>query len=126
MEVCGKELRIDGRLIRIGFIDGEGYQFLKDPESALRSLRSSGARIDLFTFIPRLSETPTKLNYPMELDNIAALRVSTFDDWMTKQIDFKVRNKVRKATKNGVVVQEVPYDDAYVRGIAVLALRERP
>jgi hypothetical protein len=53
----------------------------------------------------------------MELDNIAALRVSTFDDWMTKQIDFKVRNKVRKATKNGVVVQEVPYDDAYVRGI---------
>ena len=53
----------------------------------------------------------------MEPDNIAALRVSTFDEWMTKQIDFKVRNKVRKATKNGVVVREVPFDDAYVRGI---------
>lgn len=117
MEVCGKELRIDGRLIRIGFIDGEGYQFVDDPEAALRSLQKSAAGIDLFTFIPRLSETPTKLNYPMEWDNMAALRVSTFDDWMTKQIDFKVRNKVRKATKNGVVIQEVPYDDAYVRGI---------
>jgi hypothetical protein len=117
LEVCGKELRIDGRLIRIGFIDGEGFQFLEDPEAALRSLRRSGDRIDLFTFIQRLSETPTKLNYPMEWDNMAALRVSTFDDWMTKQIDFKVRNKVRKATKNGVIVREVPFDDAYVQGI---------
>jgi len=117
LEVCGKELRIDGRLIRIGFIDGEGFQFLEDPEAALRSLRRSEDRIDLFTFIQRLSETPTKLNYPMEWDNMAALRVSTFDDWMTKQIDFKVRNKVRKATKNGVIVREVPFDDAYVQGI---------
>jgi hypothetical protein len=117
LEVCGKELRIDGRLIRIGFIDGEGYQFLDDPEEALRSLRSSGGRVDLLTFIPRLSDTSTKLNYPTELDNMAALPVSTFDEWMTKQIDFKVRNKVRKAAKNGVVVREVPFDDDYVRGI---------
>jgi hypothetical protein len=117
MQICGKELRIDGKLIRIGFIDGEGYQFLEDPEAALRSLRGSGDRIDIFTFIQRLSETPTKLNYAMECDNMAALRVSTFDDWMTKQIDFKVRNKVRKAAKHGVFVREVPFDDAYVRGI---------
>ena len=97
MEVCGKEIRIDGKVIRIGYIDGEGYQFLEDPEAALKSLRSSGPRIDLFTFIPRLSEIAAKLNYPMEWDNMAVLPVTTFDDWMTKQIDFKVRNKVRKA-----------------------------
>ena len=117
MEVCGKEIRINGRLIKIAFIDGEGYQFLQDPEVALNSLRSSAIRIDLFTFIQRLSDVSAKLNYPMEWDNMAALRVSTFDDWMMKQIDFKVRNKVRKAAKNGVVVREVPFDDAYVRGI---------
>jgi hypothetical protein len=117
MEVCGKELRIDGKLIRIGFIDGEGYQFIENPEAALAELRSSRARVDLFTFIPRLSDNPEKLNYPVEPDNMAAMRVSTFDDWMTKQIDYKVRNKVRKAEKSGVVVREVPFDDSYVRGI---------
>jgi len=117
MEVCGKEVRIDGKLIRIGFIDGEGYQFLEDPEMALNSLRSSGTRIDLFTFIQRLSDTSTKLDYPMELDNMAALPVSTFDEWMTKQIDFKVRNKVRKATKSGVVVREAAFDDLFIQGI---------
>ena len=117
MEICGKELRIDGKLIRIGFIDGEGYQFLEDPEPALAELRSSRTRVDLFTFIPRLSDNPEKLNYPTEPDNIAALPISTFDEWMTKQIDFKVRNKVRKAAKNGVEVREAVFDDAYVQGI---------
>jgi hypothetical protein len=53
----------------------------------------------------------------MEWDNMATLRVSTFDDWMTKQIDSKVRNMVRKATKSGVVVREVAFEDSYVRGI---------
>ena len=46
-----------------------------------------------------------------------SFRVSSFDHWIKNQIDFKVRNKVRKAEKNGVVVREVPFDDALVRGI---------
>lgn len=117
MEVCGKEIRVDGKLIRIGFIDGEGYQFIEEPEIALGELRKSGMRIDLFTFIQRLSDTAPRYGYPMELDNMAALRITTYDEWMTKQIDFKVRNKVRKAAKNGVEVKEVPFSDDYVRGI---------
>ena len=96
----------------------QGYQFLEDPEAAFRiPPKFSGPRVDVFTFIQRLSETSTKLNlYPMEWDNMAALRVSTFDDWMTKQIDSKVRNMVRKATKSGVVVREVAFDDNICSG----------
>jgi hypothetical protein len=56
----------------------------------------------------------------MEWDNMAALRVSSFEDWMNNQIDFKVRNKVRKAKKNGVIVCEAPYDDTFVRGISAI------
>jgi hypothetical protein len=117
MEICDREIRTRGRLIRIAFVDGEGYQFLEDPEEALRSLRETGVRTDLFTFIQRLSDTSPKYCYPMEWDNMAALPISTFDDWMKHKIDFKVRNKVRKAQKNGVAVREVPFDDSLVRGI---------
>lgn len=120
MEVCSKELRIAGRMIRTGFIDGEGYQFLEDPEAAIASLRTSRSRVDIFTFIQKLSDTSPKFNYPTEWDNMAALRVATYDDWMTKQIDFKVRNKVRKAAKSGVVVREVPFDDTLIRGVQAI------
>ena len=120
LRVCNKEFQVHGRLIRTALIDGEGYEFMDDPEAVLNSLRDSRPRIDLFTFIQRLSDTTPRYKYTLEWDNIAVLQVTTFDDWMTKQIDFKVRNKVRKATKNGVVVKEVPYDDAFVRGISAI------
>lgn len=120
MEICGKAIRTRGRLIRIGFLDGEGYQFLEDPEAALGALRDSGKRIDLFTFIQKLSDTSPKYHCTMEWDNMAVLRVSSFDEWMKHQIDFKVRNKVRKAEKNGVVVREVPFDDALVQGVSAI------
>jgi len=119
LELNGKEITINGKLIRIAFIDGEGFQFLDDPLSQLEALRN-GPRIDLFTFIQRLSDTAPRYSYPMELDNMAALRVTTFDDWMTKQINSKVRNMVRKAGKNGVVVREAEYDEAYVQGIQAI------
>lgn len=117
MVVNGKDIRTRGRLVRIGFLDGEGYQFLENPEALLEELRRAGMRVDIFTFIQKMSDLSPKYSYRMELDNMAALRVTSFDNWMKHQIDFKVRNKVRKAAKNGVVVQEVPFDDALVRGI---------
>lgn len=117
MEVCGREIRFHGRLVRIAHIDGEGYQFLNEPEAALRALRNSGTRADLFTFIQRVSEPSPKYNYPMEWDNFAVLRVSSYEEWMGQQINFKVRNKVRKAAKRGVDVREVAFDEAVVRGV---------
>jgi hypothetical protein len=117
LELCGKEVRIDKKLVRVGFLDGEGYQFLDDPAACVESLRKSDSRIDLFTFIQKLSDASPKYSYPMEFDNLAALRISTFEEWMTHQINFKVRNKIRKAQKNGVVVREVPFDDSLILGI---------
>ncbi len=120
LEIRGKEIRIRGKLIRIGFLDGEGYQFLEDPEAALDHLRNSSTSIDLFTFVQKLSETSPKYSYPMEWDNMAVLRVSSFENWMTQQINFKVRNKVRKAAKNGIVVREIPFNDALIQGISAI------
>jgi hypothetical protein len=120
LEVSGKEIRVGGTLIRVAYLDGEGYQFLNDPEVALASLQKSGSRIDLFTFIQKISDTTPHYDYHLEWDNMAVLRISTFDDWMTNKIDFKVRNKIRKAAKNGVVVKEMPLDEDLIRGISAI------
>jgi len=117
MEICGKEIRMRGKLARVAYLDGEGYQFLDSPEEALEVLRASERRIDLFTFIQKLSEPAPKYTYPMEWDNFAVLPVSTFDRWWNQQIGFKARNKAKQAEKKGVVVREVPFDDDLTRGI---------
>jgi hypothetical protein len=117
IEVCGKEIRVQGRLLRIARLEGDKYQFLNEPQTVVEALRKFGRRIDLFTFMQRLQETSPKFAYPMEWDNLAGLPVSTFDNWWMRQIDAKTRNMVRKAEKKGIIVREVPFDDALVQGI---------
>lgn len=117
MNICGRELRIEGRLCRIAHVDADDYKFLDDPEQAIAQVRSFRKHIDLFTFMQRLPETTPRYSYPYEMDNLAVLSISTFENWWTNQIGFKARNKAKQAEKKGVVLREVPFDDALARGI---------
>jgi len=117
MKICGTDIRVKGRIVRIAWIDGEKYTFPEDPEEFLRCLRTSGVRIDLFTFLEKLSDRDHKHPYPMELDNLAVLPVSTFEHWWTHQIRSFPRNRARQAEKRGVVLRELPYGETLAEGI---------
>jgi hypothetical protein len=117
MNVCGQEIVIQGGLVRIARLHADGYEFLDDPEVLLDGLRKCGSRIDLFTFMQKIPENTPKYAYPFELNNFAAVPVSTFDHWWTQQIRPEARNRARQAEKKGVVIREVPFDDALVKGI---------
>ncbi len=115
--LCGKQIEVQGKALRVGRLDAEKYQFLDDPEEMLEGLRKSRRRVDLFTFMQRLPESTPKYKYPMEMDNLAAIPISTFDQWWNHQIGFKARNKAKQAEKKGVTVREVPFDALLVKGI---------
>jgi hypothetical protein len=117
IEVCGRGIKVQGRLLRIARIRGDKYKFLDDPERLLDGLRKCGMRIDLFTFMQRLPETSPKYPYPMEWDNLAALPVTTFEHWWNHQIRSYPRNRARQAEKRGVTFREMPFDETLVRGI---------
>ncbi len=117
MRICGNDIRVDGRLVRVARLELDKYEFLDDPEATLDGLRKSGDRVDLFTFLQKLPKAPPRFHYPMEWDNLAVLPVSTFDHWWNKQIRSFPRNRARQAEKRGVVLREVPFDDDLVRGI---------
>lgn len=117
MKVCGKEIRIRGRLLRVASPDLDKYELLDDPEAVLQGLRKSGMRIDLFTFMQKVPETSPKYGYPLEWDNLAILEVSTFENWWNHQIRSFPRNRARQAEKKGATLREVPFNDALVQGI---------
>lgn len=117
INVCGKEIRVQGRLIRIARLEADLYHFLEDPEAMLAALRNCGTRIDLFTFMQRLPETVPKYNYPMEWDNLAAMPITTFDGWWKETINNKTRNMVRRGEKNGVTLREVSLNAELARGM---------
>jgi hypothetical protein len=113
----GRELVIERGLCRVAHLDADDYKFLDDPEATIGELCGVKTRIDLFTFLQKLPDTTPKHAYPIEWDNMAVLPISTYENWWTKQIGFKARNKAKQAEKKGVVVREAPFDDALVQGI---------
>jgi len=117
MTACGKKVSVHGRLIRIGSLDGDKFKFLDDPAAVVASLPGLRPRVDIFTFMQKLPETTPKYQYPMEMDNLAVLPVSTFAHWWTNQIGFKARNKAKQAAKKGVTVREAAFDDDFALGI---------
>jgi hypothetical protein len=115
--IYGRNINVNGRLVRVARLDGEKFEFVDDPATLVEQLGRCGRRIDLFTFLQRLPDTSPKFPYPMELDNLAVLPVSTFDNWWNKQIRSYPRNRARQAEKKGVVLREVQFGDALIEGI---------
>jgi hypothetical protein len=108
---------VSGRLCRIARMDADDYKFLEDPKLVIAALRESNVGADLFTFMQKLPDTAPRYPYPFEMDNMAVLPVTTFEDWWTKQIQFKARNKAKQAEKKGLSIREVAFDENLSRGI---------
>jgi len=117
MNAGGKEIRIQGRLIRVASLEADRYEYLDDPVPTIDALRRCEERVDVFTFLQKLSDRSPKYPYRMEWDNLAVITVSTFDEWWNKQINGKTRNMVRRAEKKNIVLREAPFDDDLVKGI---------
>jgi hypothetical protein len=115
--IDNKEIIVTGKFIRIASIKEEWDEDVDDPVSVVEKLRSSGIRADIFTFMQRLPESRPKFDYQMEWDNVAAIPITSYDHWWSKQITQDARNKVRKSNKNGVVIKIVEFNDEFVRGV---------
>ena len=111
------DIQVDGRLVRVGRLDGDGFHRLESPALVIDAARKTFTGFDIFTFVQTLPHTQPECEFHMEWDNVAALPVTTFDQWWTAQIDNKTRNMARKGEKKGLIVKEVAFDDRLVEGI---------
>jgi len=116
-EICTQQIKVTGRWVRIASLDADKYLFLDDASTVIEHLKRSNHKIDLFTFLQRVSEPEPKYKYPMEWDNMAVVSITSFEEWWNKQIGFKARNKAKQAEKRGVVIREVEFDHALAKGI---------
>jgi len=122
VEINGQTYSLSGRSLKIMRLDDEWYDDVRDPEETIRVLRTQrDVRVDLFTFWQRLPDlTPHHLSFHTDWDEIAILPTHSFDDWWNNQIKSRVRSLVRKAEKEGIVVQETSYDDEFVGGMTAI------
>jgi hypothetical protein len=89
---------------------------VKDPEAFVAALKQSGLKADVLTFFQRPPDVAPKFKHHFDWDNWAVVDTSNFDAWWEK-LPQEARKNTRRATKRGVVVNSVPFDDALAQGI---------
>ena len=117
MIVDGKEIRIAGKFIKIAELKEDWDEDIDDPQAFIENLKNNGVKADVFTFMQRLPESRPKFSYPMEWDSVAAIPITTYENWYEKQLHRNPRNKIRKALKKGVVVKDCEFNDELIEGI---------
>ncbi len=110
-------LSISGRLVRTARLREEYYADFGDPEATIQALKRMPGRVDLLTFIQRPPDAQPRYDFHFEWEGIAALPLTSFDQWWKHQIPKETRRKVERAENAGVVIRHVPLDDDLVRGI---------
>lgn len=119
LDIAGQTLMVRPGLVSTVSLEEEWYEDLLDPAAAIETLRESPPA-DLFTFWQRGSNVERGYTYHTEWEELAVLNIGTYEHWWNKQVKPQVRNKVRKAEKAGLVVKEVPFDDAFVQGMTTI------
>jgi hypothetical protein len=117
VRVKNKTFIISGKLLRTASLKKEWQEDVDDPDEVVRTLKTASARIDLLKFWQRIPESTAKYPYYKEWRDIATIPVKTFEHWWEKQINSKTRNMVRKTRKMGVLVEQIEFDDEFVRGV---------
>ena len=120
MEIDGRTVMVTGRWIHTAAIRDEESvegEHVKNPVTFISTLKRGGLRADVLTFFQRPPEVTPKFKYHYELDNYAAVPVTTFQDWWENRLPQEARKNTRRSVKYGVTVKVVPFDDNLARGI---------
>jgi hypothetical protein len=117
MKVAEFEINVTGKHLKIASVAEEWEKDITNPEQLVSEIKKNKIGADIFTFWQRPPHTEPKYHYHMELDDIAALQITSFKEWWEKKLDSKNRNVARKAEKKGVKIEITNFDDELVKGI---------
>ena len=113
-------ITIRGRAIRIGEVFDEFWIRSKDmltlPEIVAK-LRNRRGRPDILTSAQKLPDSTPRFPYRYEWDNLAVASFGSYSEWFDKQVARDARSQIRKAAKERVRTEIVPFSNDFVEGI---------
>lgn len=121
VEVKGDRLIAGGKWLRIAHIRGEEMrdEELGNPELYLAALQRDTDRVlraDIFSFTQKLPATLPKYPYFMEWESVAAISLSSYEQWW-RSLPQESRKNVRRSQKRGVLVKVKNFDEELIRGL---------
>ena len=116
--IIEKELFVFGRVVRIAKLRHESFDFLEDPLTAISRIQRAKFA-DLFTFLQDINDKRAAYPFHREAAGAAVLPVTSYEAWWNG-LDFRVRNKIRKAYKTGVELRDAELNEDFARGVEAI------
>src|SRR5712692_1617259 len=88
-QIEGRTVVVTGKGLKIASIKDEGVvegEPVPNPEKFIGELQQAGLRMDIFSFAQRIPDFTPKFRYRFEWDNVAAIPISSFEDWWTNRL----------------------------------------
>jgi len=120
IRIEGRTIVHTGKWLKTAAVRDEGIvqgETVPDPELFIAQLKQWDEKPDIFTFPQKFTDPAPKYSYHMLWDNFAAIRITTYQDWLKNQVKKDVKENLRRAAREGVTVRTSPYDDKLVQGI---------
>lgn len=108
---------VTGRFLRTACVKDETCiegEIVPDCDLFVSELKRWKVRPDIFTFQQKVTETRPRYPYKFEWESFAMIPITSYDDWIRKRVKADVRQNVRRAKREGVVIKCAPFDDKLV------------
>lgn len=120
LSLFGYDIIVKGKYLKIAqvkddFLESRGVDA---PEKIVDELKKAGYA-DILAYLGNFNESVPRRNPKahQEMHYLAALKVTSYEDWFKNQIRKQERRRVRKARDEGIVVRQTPLDDQLIQGI---------
>ena len=121
VNLLGRTFVVDGGVITRASLEDEWFEDIDDVQAVVAAFKHDvAATPDLLTFWQRMPDVQARHDFHLEWEEIAVLPIQSYEHWWKNQIKPRVRNQIRKAEREGLVVKEVPYDDEFVKGMTAI------
>ena len=108
---------VTGHFVRTACVQDETCiegEIVPDRDFFVTELKRWKVRPDIFTFQQKVTDTRPRFPYKFEWESFAVIPITSYDDWIRNRVKSDVRQNVRRAKREGVVIKCAPFDDALV------------
>src|ERR1700744_4988131 len=109
------EISVSGRFLKIAKLRHEWFEYLDDPVAFIQEAKRAKVA-DVLTFLQEAHVERPQFSFQKQVASASVLPFKSYEEWW-KNLNFKARNKARKAQKSGVELRPAKLDDEFVRGV---------
>lgn len=120
LTVGERTIVIGGKYVKTARIKDEAFvqgEIVANLDETLAAMAAAKCKADIFCFSQKIGENAPKYTHYCEWEDFAVIYITSYEDWYKSKIKKDARENIRRAAREGIRVESVPYNLKLVQQI---------